>query len=120
MGYQLWASPVTGHRRRGTRLNDFRAALDAKITTQEIFEPLLSCPAQAPASEMNDELTRRDFDVAGVKCTSDGPVIGFVRRETLTIGLAQDHVEPISPDLLVSPSVGIEALLHQLGHRPFL
>jgi hypothetical protein len=120
MGYELWASPVTGYRRRGTRLDDFRAGLGAKITVHEIFEPLLSCPAQAPASEMKDELTRRDFDAAGVKCDAGGPVTGFVRRETLTTGLVEDHIEPISSDLLTNPSVGIAELLDRLSHCPYL
>lgn len=120
MGYQLWASPITGYRRRGTRLRDFRAALAAKITAYEIFEPLLSCPSHAPASDMLMELTRRDFDVAGVRSDPDSPVSGFVKRTNLTSGLVQEHKEKIPQDEVIDPADTIEQLLDQLRNRRYL
>jgi hypothetical protein len=120
MGYQLWTSPVTGYRRRGTRLSDFQAELGAKITGHAIFEPLLSCPSDAPASDMRGELKRRDFDVAGVRRSITDPVIGFVRRENLHSGLVMDHIEAISKDAIVDESIGIDPLLTLLRARAFV
>ena len=71
MGYQLWTSPITGYRRRGTRLAELHAVLGSQITARVIFEPLQSCPANAPAWEMFRALGQRDFDVAGVSGKRD-------------------------------------------------
>jgi hypothetical protein len=120
VGYQLWTSTVTGHRRRGTRLEDFHAGLSSKITGEAIFEPLRSCPSHAPAIEMQEELARLDFDVAGVRESLQQPVIGFVRRDRLGSGLVRDHVEQISADTLVDQSIGIESLLSCLQLRKFV
>jgi hypothetical protein len=49
MGYQLWTSPTTGYRRKGTRLADLRALLGDGITVTAVLEPLQSCPADADA-----------------------------------------------------------------------
>ncbi len=86
MGYQLWLSPITGYRRRGTRLSEFRSLLGLGITAHAILEPLQSCPGDASAQEMERILRRRDFDVAGVQTHPDEPVIGFVERESLRKG----------------------------------
>ena len=86
MGYQLWTSPVTGYRRRGTRLTELHAVLGCQITAHVIFEPLMSCPSDALADEMCRILKHRDFDVAGVQSHEAGPIIGFVRRSSLKNG----------------------------------
>lgn len=120
MGYQLWTSPVTGYRRRGTRLIDFNAALGQKILVSSIFEPLKSCPADAPADEMKRTLQARDFDIAGVKVAEDSEVIGFIQREQLVSGVVRDHLLPISPDSVIDDTTTIHALLEQLKERPFV
>jgi hypothetical protein len=120
MGYQLWTSPVTGYRRRGTRLADFRAGFADTIKVQAIFEPLQSCPIDAYALEMYEQLGNREFDIAGVKHSADEPVIGYVRHEKLTSGLVRDHIEVITHDDYVSESMSIDPLLARLRERPFV
>jgi len=120
MGYQLWTSPITGYRRRGTRLADFRKGFADTIKVQAIFEPLQSCPIDAYALEMHEQLGNREFDIAGVKHSADEPVIGYVRREKLTSGLVRDHIEVISHDDYVSESMSIDPLLTCLRDRPFV
>ena len=120
MGYQLWTSPVTGYRRRGTRLADFREGFGDTIKAQAIFEPLQSCPIDAYALEMYDELRTREFDIAGVKRSANEPVIGYVRREKLVSGFVGDHVEVITHDDYVIESISIDPLLTRLRDRTFL
>ena len=83
MGNELWASPITGYRRRGTRLRELRKIIGSRIIARVLYEPLQSCPADAPAWEMLKILKKRDFDVAGVKIAQAQPVIGFVLRDQL-------------------------------------
>jgi len=120
MGYQLWTSPVTGYRRRGTRLADFREGFGNTIKAQAIFEPLQSCPFDAYALEMYDHLETREFDIAGVKRSANEPVIGYVRREKLTSGLVGDHVEVITHHDYVNESISIDPLLTLLRDRTFV
>ena len=66
MGYELWTSPITGYRRRGTRLAELRALLASGITAHAILEPLRWCPADAPSADIQSALRQKGFDVAGV------------------------------------------------------
>lgn len=119
MGSQLWTSPQTGYRRRGTRFFELRSLFEEGITAQAILEPLKSCPIDARASEMREHLDTRDFDVAGVQEAKDGRVIGFVRRENLTDGNVRDHLERFRTRDLVSDSIplaGIFEVLREQNH----
>ena len=120
MGYQLWTSPLTGYRRRGTRLVELHSVLGSQITARAIFEPLQSCPADAPALEMYQMLEQRDFDVAGVRTKRDGPVIGFVRRSRLKGGTVQDHVGSLSADNWIQETLPLAVLMERLKDREFV
>src|SRR5437870_1096927 len=100
MARELWTSPITGYRRKGTRLAELRSTL-AGITARAILEPLQSCPADASATEIADLLRRRDFDVAGVKAKETGPVIGFVEACSLKGGIVGDFARDLRADCLV-------------------
>ena len=117
MGYQLWTSPITGYRRKGTRLEELRSLLGSGITAHAILEPLQSCPAEAPSMEICDLLKQRDFDVAGVQSQRDGPVIGFVARVSLKNGFIRDYLQPITADLLISDFTPLPTLLTVLKER---
>ncbi len=119
MGYQLWASPITGYRRRGTRLAEFRGLLGEGITARAILEPLLSCPADEPADAMAQVLLRRDFDTAGVKEARDGPVIGFVESATLIGGPVRDHRRELTAEHLISDGTPLPGLLAALKGRQY-
>ena len=117
MGHQLWISPITGYRRKGTRLAELRDLLGAGITARAILEPLQCCPEEAPAIEMASVLQRRDFDVAGVKPVQGEAVTGFVAREELKDGAVKDHAQPITSELLISDSTPLPLLLSELKKR---
>lgn len=111
MGHQLWTSPITGYRRRGTRLAEMRKLFEGGITARAVLEPLKSCPAEADAVEMAQILRARDFDVAGVQAHREGPVIGFVATESLQRGLVRDHVQQMTAEHLISDATPLASLL---------
>ncbi len=117
MGYQLWTSPVTGYRRKGTRLSELRSMLAARIGAQAILEPLQCCPANAPATEMRELLGERGFDVAGVMQEAGGSVIGFVIANELSQGTVQDHKKPLNAEHLISDATPVADLLKVLREK---
>jgi hypothetical protein len=117
MGYQLWTSPITGYRRKGTRLAELRSLIGSGITAHAVLEPLQSCPVDASASKMAKILRQRDFDVAGVQSQQDGAVIGFVTRQSLTNGMVRDHMRPMTADQLISDATPLPSLLSVLKTR---
>ncbi len=117
MGYQLWTSPTTGYRRKGTRLTDLRYAVGAGIITQTILEPLQCCPLDGPSNEMKRILEARGFDVAGVQPDRNGRVLGFVSATDLTNGSVRDHMKPLSADCLISDATPLGGLLRVLHDR---
>lgn len=119
MGHQLWTSPVTGYRRKGTRLAELRSLLGAGITARAILEPLQSSPADASAEEMAQILRKRDFDLAGVQTVRHGPVVGFVTRESLRGGVVTDHVRSITAEHLISDATPLANLLSVLRAREY-
>ncbi len=117
MGHQLWTSPITGYRRKGTRLAELRSLLGTGITAHAVLEPLQSCPANARAVEMARILRERDFDVVGVQSRRADRVIGFVARDALKQGCVRDHLQPMSAEHLVSDATPLASLLSILRTR---
>ena len=115
MGYQLWTSPITGHRRRGTRFVDVRDIIGASITVRAIYEKLQSVPSSAIATAIRQLMKDREFDVAGVKNSRDGHLLGYVRQEALSDGIVGDHLLPLPSDALVSEAAPLSELLKALG-----
>ncbi len=119
MGYQLWASPVTGHRRVGTRLAEVKALFGRGITVSAIMERLLSARADADAAETAGIMKLRDFDVVGVINTETKEVIGYVTAKDLDTGSVRDTVSEITPKDLVAESTPLAAvydILEQNNH----
>lgn len=114
MGYELWTSPITGYRRKGTRLSELRSVLGAKINARAILEPLQCCPADAPATAMRDLLRERGFDIAGVMNEQAGPVIGFIIANELSHGIVLDHKKSLNAEHLISDATPIADLLKVL------
>jgi len=117
MGYQLWTSPITGYRRKGTRLSELRAVLGAGVVARTISEPLQSCPREAPARDAEALLRERGFDAAGVQAAEDGPVVGFVLRGELLDGNVRDHTNAMTSEHLVSDATSLGDLLAVLRGR---
>lgn len=118
MGYQLWTSPQTGYRRRGTRLGEIRRLFEHAITVTAILEPLKSCRLNASAEEMEEALSSRDFDVAGVQEEEDSPPIGYVERATLGDGIVD--IKSFESEDLVSETTDIGDIISILAHRGFV
>jgi len=119
MGDKLWTSPITGYRRKGTRLAELRSLIDSGITARAILEPLRSCPAEESAADTARLLQQRDFDVAGVKRQPAGPVIGWVATESLKSGCVEDHLQPLTSDQLVSDATPLLTVMKVLRARPY-
>ena len=119
MSYQLWVSPVTGYRRKGTRFSSLKKIFIDNVTAKSIFEPLLCCPADSMAENAKDALRIRKFDVAGVKETEGGEVIGYVVTDELANGEVRKYVKVIGPELLISDSTPIADIFTALTLRDF-
>ncbi len=119
MGYQLWVSPVTGYRRKGTRYTALKRIFIDNVTAKTIYEPLLCCPADSIAEEAKNALKLREFDVAGVKETEGGEVIGYVITEELMEGEVKEYLKNIDPELLISDSTPIADIFTALTNRDF-
>jgi len=117
MGYDLWTSPITGYRRKGTRLSELRSVLGTGITARTILEPLQSCFLNAPAQEIALLLKERGFDVAGVQSAEKGPVMGFVAAKSLRDGTVKDLAEPLHAEHLVSDATPLGELLRLLRSK---
>jgi hypothetical protein len=111
MGYQLWTSPATGYRRTGTRLRELRNLFEDGITARAILEPLLSCPSGANAIEISKILQDKEFDLAGVQEEPQGPVIGFVFRDSLRDGIVRNHLNKLTAEHLIPDSTSLASLL---------
>ena len=119
MSYQLWISPVTGYRRKGTRFSSLKKIFIDNVTAKSIFEPLLCCPADSIAEHAKDALKIREFDVAGVKETEGGEVIGYVVTDELANGELRKYVKAIDLELLISDSTAIADIFTALTNRDF-
>jgi hypothetical protein len=60
---------------------------------------------------MESILNERGFDVAGVQTVQNGPVIGFVVRETLRGGSVKEHTSPMTAEHLISDATPLGDLL---------
>ena len=119
MGYQLWISPITGYRRKGTRFTALKRIFIDNVTAKTIYEPLLCCPADSRAEHAKDALKIREFDVAGVKETEGGEVIGYVITDELMEGEVKKHLKNIDSELLISDSTPIADIFATLTNRDF-
>ena len=119
MGYQLWISPLTGYRRKGTRFSALKRIFIDNVTAKTIYEPLLCCPADSRAEHAKEALKIREFDAAGVKETEGGEVIGYVVADELMEGVVNDYLKKIEPEHLITDSTPIAEIFTALTNRDF-
>jgi hypothetical protein len=119
MGYQLWTSPITGYRRRGTRFESVKQLFMENITAQCIYEPLLSCPIDSESNQAKEALVLRDFDVAGVKENKDGPVLGYVVTKDIGENEFKNYLIPIAIDIVISDSTPVANIVNILNGNEF-
>ena len=119
MGYQLWTSPITGYRRRGTRFESVKQLFMENITAKCIYESLLSCPINSESNHAKEALVVRDFDVAGVKENEDGPVLGYVVAKDIGEDKFKNYVHPIGIDIVISDSTPVASIFNILDGNDF-
>lgn len=119
MAYQLWISPITGYRRKGTKFSALKKIFIDSVNAKSIYEPLLCCPADSRAEDAKDALKIREFDVAGVKETQSGEVIGYVVTDELAGGKVKEYLKVINANLLISDSTPIADIFTALTIRDF-
>ncbi|PAU95395.1 hypothetical protein CK503_04150 [Aliifodinibius salipaludis] len=121
MGYQLWTSPLTGYRRKGTRLSEIRNLFEEGITAKAILEPLKSCPMDADSQEMYKRLEKLDFDVAGVKENKESRVAGFIYKNDLKDSdLVGDAIIDLTPNFLIGSATPLAEIFEILKTKDFI
>lgn len=119
MGYQLWVSPLTGYRRKGTRMSDLRNLFETGITANSIQEPLKYCFYGELALEVKAELNRLDFDVAGIRTSKDQPILEFVSTASFQNGNCEEVAEPIKAADIMAESTPLIEVLSGLRDRTY-
>jgi hypothetical protein len=119
MGYQLWTSPLTGYRRKGTKFAAFKQIFIDNITAKCVYEPLLCCPVDSVPRKAKEALEMRDFDVAGVKERKEGPVIGYVVADDIHDNDFKKNIKKIDQEFLISDSTPLAEIFAVLSSRHF-
>lgn len=119
MAYELWISPTTGIRRKGTTFKELQTLFIENITTRCIFEPLNACNKDADPGIVRQTIEDKDFDTIGVIDGVDR-VIGYVEKKDLYSNSIQSAMKPFEPGLIVSDSTPISKLLTILKTKEFV
>jgi predicted transcriptional regulator len=119
MGYQLWISPQTGIRRKGTTFKELQTLFIDQITTKFIFEPIYSCNINDNGLIVKEQLEIKDFDIVGV-LDDNKNIIGYAKKEELKDGLIIDSIRNFDLDLIITDSTPISYLPSLLIHTGFV
>ena len=119
MGYQLWTSPLTGYRRKGTKFTALKQIFIDNVTAKSIYEPLLCCPLESDAFSAKETLVTREFDVAGVKETRKGPVIGYVVTQEIGDNPFEKYIKDFHFEYLISDSTPIAEIFAVLSKKQY-
>lgn len=95
-----------------------RQVFEESFSAGDIAEPLASFDATTPATDVLATMTRRKFQVAGIR--KDGFICGYVRQEELGQGTCGDAVHPFEDGDVVPDSAGFPKLVMRLNDRPRL
>ena len=118
MGHQLWISPNTGIRRKGTTFRELQTLFNDEITTRFIYEPIFSCSKSDLAQDIKQHLEQKDFDIAGV-IDDNFNVVGYIKKDELNGDIVEEHFKPIELSRLISESTPISKLSTILFTEPY-
>lgn len=118
MGYELWISPNTGIRKKGTTFKELQSLFIDKISTKYIYEPIYSCKLTDESLHVKETLQKREFDIVGV-INENSKIIGFAKREELTEGPIENFSNKIEIQNVISDSTPISQLLNILSEKSF-
>lgn len=119
MGYQLWISPQTGIRRKGTTFKELQNFFVDQITTKFIFEPLYSCNINDNGLIVREQLEKKDFDIVGV-IDDKKNVIGYAKKDDLKNRRIIDFVRNFDMNLIITDSSPISRLPSLLASKGFV
>lgn len=120
MSYQLWTSPPTGYRRKGTRFEEIKSIFIDHVVAENISEPLVSCQLESNAIDAKAELRKRDFDIAGVISGNKNDVIGYLIADELKEGLVSQYYHKLETTLIISDSTPLVSLFSILKDNDFI
>src|SRR6266404_1948569 len=115
MSYQLWVSPSTGYRRRGTRVAELRRLFEQGLTTTVLYEPLRCCHLDDPQDGVSEEMKRLGFDVVGVIEAKGKSPVGYVAGVDLERKTCREALRPFAQSDLVTDSTPLLDLLEVLA-----
>ena len=119
MGYQLWISPQTGIRRKGTTFKELQTLFIDQITTKFIFEPLYSCNINDDGLIVKEQLENKDFDIVGV-IDDNKNVIAYAEKKDLNGRMIVDSIKKFDLNLIITDSTPISKLPSLLAHHGFV
>jgi len=119
MGFELWYSESTKHRRNGTSFLELKQIFTDNISTQQIYEVLDRVTLEERPLEVRDYLVRKDFDVLGI-VDENGNTIGYIHKNNLNEGNLKDYLLPINPNLLIANNTSFSKLLKVLSLSDFV
>ena len=119
MGYELWRSPITGIRRKGTTFKEIQSLFTNNITKKLIYESLYSCKLTDEVDLVKETLKQRDFDVVGVIDENEN-VVGFTKRADLTNGQIKQFSCKIELTYIISESTPVLHLLNIFFEKSFV
>lgn len=97
---------------------ELRHIFKSRITVDAIVSDLESCPIKATCDKVHGRLSRKGFDVAGVR---DGDrIVGYVVRDELDGGTVGEHLSHFRPGDLVSDSTPLIETIGLLDGRDAL
>ena len=118
MGFELWYSETTKHRRNGTSFLEMKQVFTDNISTKQIFEWFDKVTISERPLEVKSYLVDRDFDLLGV-VDHDGNMLGYVREANLKDGKLEDFLERIDYKILISNTTSFPKLLEVLTKYGF-
>lgn len=118
MGFELWYSETTRHRRNGTSFIEMKQVFTDNISTKQIFEWLDKVSIGERPLEVKRYLIERDFDLLGV-VDHNGKMLGYVRETNLQDGKLGDFLEQIDYSMLISNTTPFPKLLEVLTKYGF-
>jgi predicted transcriptional regulator len=119
MGYELWISPNTGLRRKGTTFKELQSLFINNITTKYIFEPIYSCKLTDNSKQVRKILEKRGFDIVGVT-DENRKIIGYAKKTELNHGIVKQFVHNIEIHQIISVSTPISQLLNIFYDNSFV
>ena len=119
MGYELWISPNTGIRRKGTTFKELQSLFIDNITTRYIFEPIYSCKLTDDSENVKETLEKREFDIIGVT-DENRKIVGYAKRIELNNGPVEQFTHNIELNQIISDSTPISQLLNIFSDNSFV